>query len=118
MIQELRLGNFILVQETAKRWKVMEVDFDLFARVYADGVQAEGIELTSTLLQKCGFVENEGGYHIILDNDTLSKLDWDGPTGLYIVEDGHEFDVSKNQYLHQLQNLYFALTGKELEVNL
>lgn len=29
----------------------------------------------------------------------------------------HNFDFEKEMYLHQLQNLYFALTGQELEFN-
>lgn len=29
-----------------------------------------------------------------------------------------QYSVCKVEYLHQLQNLYFALTGEELEINL
>ncbi|MFL5741109.1 MAG: hypothetical protein ACJ75B_12880 [Flavisolibacter sp.] len=38
----------------------------------------------------------------------------------YLVEaaQGYSYDFTSIQYLHQLQNLYFALTGEELEVEM
>lgn len=72
------------------------------------------IELTEEILLKCGFVKDE------FDN-------WENETrlGLYKPEefDGYlsiwgDSTVGECNYLHQLQNLYFALTGQELEINL
>lgn len=72
------------------------------------------IELTEEILLNCGFVKDE------FDN-------WENETrlGLYKPEefDGYlsvwgESTVGECNYLHQLQNLYFALTGQELEINL
>lgn len=73
----------------------------------------EPIPLTEEWLVKCGFIEH---------HDCYVK---DFIVGLYIiyskkrkefVYDINGMDVDCNiQYLHQLQNLYFALTGEELK---
>jgi len=74
------------------------------------------IPLTPEILEKCGF---EKGY------DVYSK---DSFEIAYIIngfdEVGYVLIINKEaesvifHYLHQLQNLYFALTGQELDTNL
>lgn len=65
---------------------------------------------------------------IELSPDILDKIDWNGYVKLNIGsyfkidEVGHLFYRSDYtginiDYLHQLQNLYFALTGKEITYN-
>lgn len=101
---ELRLGNFVL--EESKRVQLSEDDLEVLfaARNYAD---YEPIPLTPEILEKCGFEKGEKGFWF---------------TG------GIEYNLEKNllegfgycliEYLHQLQNLYFALTGEELQITL
>jgi len=65
------------------------------------------IKLTKEILIKCGF--NNNGYFYQMNGLTL-KTTYDGfvlLSGQYSV--GNEF-----YYLHELQNLYFALTKDEL----
>jgi hypothetical protein len=74
----------------------------------------EPIPLTPEILEKCGF-EN-GERQINAHNDTIQVCGetvrlWAGSA------EGHGVHVLC-QSLHQLQNLFFALTGEELEVNL
>jgi hypothetical protein len=86
----------------------------------------EPIPLTPGILEKSGFKKRDQGvcdYYFIgtnpITHDWLFDLVWlKKPIG------GHEdapfykngFHMIKN--VHQLQNLYFALTGEELEVKL
>ncbi|EHQ41576.1 hypothetical protein [Myroides odoratus] len=72
------------------------------------------IELTEERLLQCGFKHTGNGFyellgtHIGLCNigDVFFNVGFKGIT------------IGNIKYLHQLQNLYFALTGKELEINL
>lgn len=66
-----------------------------------------GIPLTSEILEKCGF-------------KPFAK-DW-VKSGIIIHTRKRGFVINKRipiiKSIHQLQNLYFALTGEELTVNL
>lgn len=105
MIQanELRVGNWYL-DELGKAWQVEGMDFTTC--VFSD---CAPIPLTSEIFGKCGFENNElkitgnvGNVFLRLNNNTVSL--W--------VEGYYKFGNATS--LHQLQNLYFALTGTEL----
>jgi hypothetical protein len=87
------------------------------------------IPLTEELLLKCGF-EWDGSWlqlelpyarwHIAFWGGVIDKMSirqykppYDNPN---VVEIG--FASNYTEYLHQLQNLYFALTGQELNIEL
>jgi len=72
---------------------------------------------------KCGFEKED------LGDDTpyewfTNKIDedihiWDfNQTGEWIIDIGNSYERKDIYYLHQLQNLYFDLTGEELNINL
>jgi len=97
--------------ECAQRWIGVEYKFDkLF-----------GIPLTPEILEKCGF-ENDGTYFFIqpnLENIHYRLIEF--PKGTWVMSKGfinynHELRCIK--YLHQLQNLIYALTGEELNIQL
>lgn len=72
---------------------------------------ANGIPLTQEILEKCGFELFPWGW--------VKKSTKD--FGIRLQVKSFSYEVSGNnpvplQYLHQLQNLYFALTGEELEI--
>lgn len=101
---ELRIGNWIN-HDTLGVTKVAGItkDADFFA---------EPIPLTEEILQKCGFT---GGYTLSINHGEF----WYDKNILSVsygsqVEEGREVPVKS---LHQLQNLYFALTGEELNVS-
>lgn len=74
------------------------------------------IPLTPEILEKCGFYKSHlGGYW-----KSGQRLDINAESISYcLYENFNEVLRSKKlQYLHQLQNLYFALTGSELIVSL
>lgn len=74
--------------------------------------ELEPIPLTPTILEECGKVEGRC-FFIQDDFSRVEFLMWsDVIDGKYYFECGtYRIEV---RYLHQLQNLYHSLTGKEL----
>lgn len=119
---ELRIGNWIQSRGLTREfhaWQVTSEDIPLIEdNAYMED-QYRGIPLTEEWLNKFGFWRREG-----------SNV-WQNATGNYrycVHQTGmlHAFDVRSSdngsyfintpKYVHQLQNLYFALTGEELTV--
>ena len=99
---ELRIGNFIAGLSIEK----VEWLGDQVVNLYRIGCYSP-IELTEEWLIKFGFVKHSGGY---LSSDSAIELTFD-----FLVWKPN-IKRLKILYVHQLQNLYFAITGKELEV--
>lgn len=115
--EDFRIGNIISLAGKPIRISFSTLEklcfpelskYQIFKGVY------QPIKLTEDILLKCGFIKDE------FDN-------WENETrlGLYKPDDFDGYlsiwgdsTVGECYYLHQLQNLYFALTGKELEVRL
>jgi len=123
MIQanELRLGNWLKRNSQPNGFLV---DVQTIVRLVHSGVRDEHpIPLTPEILEKCGF-ENDNVFKkmfkylnkSIYDTDKLTFRKEEG----FICFDGIKYRTLLKHviYLHQLQNLYFALTGEELTVNL
>lgn len=117
---ELRLGNYIL-NEKGTPSEIREISY--YGRLFVDDnlwaqdvYNCEPIPLTKETLLKCGFGEvgfyenvvHKGDFrvHIAGEADCLAKYEANGNC--------LEIEVKA---LHQLQNLYFALTGEELKIN-
>ena len=114
-VNELRIGNLALL-----RGIECNVDIQLLSRVK----ELQPIPLTPEVLEKCGFDR--------LNKETMAVPSiWHSTytrvlvkTNFDLQERGSEWywiegnTIVELKYLHQLQNLYFALTGKELEVTL
>lgn len=96
--------------ELACHYITPEYDFD----------ELHGVELTEDILSKCGFIKN----HNYGTDD-----DWYWSNGIIDLTDNLRLSLSdrcydsisvnsskKFKYLHELQNIQFALTGKELEL--
>jgi hypothetical protein len=94
---------------------------------YFENVRCSPIPLTEEILLKCGFehetmyivknlyLKDYGDFYFVLDENN----------GYYHVKlSNHGFEHEKQvglgiiKHLHQLQNLYFALTNQELEIKL
>ena len=124
--KELRIGNLFTDKVSSKEITVLEllrngnIVFDFECDVEW---QAEPIPLTEEWLLRLGFEENEGCEHNYYKNGGLCFS--------IVLKGFNEFPfnhiaVSKYRmhnylfvesvlYVHQLQNLYFSLTGLELE---
>jgi hypothetical protein len=86
------------------------------------------IPLTPEILEKCGFVmlHHLGKIQPTFQIDSSFELHWaNGILYLTFSQDNYDENIDLSefiieralphiQYLHQLQNLYFALTGEEL----
>ena len=123
MIQsnELRLGN--LVYDSNKRERYVSAigvgntiwfddKADYSPKYYSDHKNIHPIPLTTEWLEKFGFDKRFDSYW----KSAYSNGDcWD-----FIIQNETEgvfvFKFTKIQYIHELQNLFWILTGKELEV--
>lgn len=131
---ELRIGNYLYGKDK-EPFKVDGNDLKVWD-FWKDEVDGVPIPLTEEILLKIKYIkfkvlleddfkENTGG----LEQSIVKEYLLPNEVSLeYFVNIG-DFDVlykglfidyyDKNEiYLHQLQNLYFVLTGKELEINL
>lgn len=109
-VNELRIGNFIL--NSNSKIEIVETLRDGLINSYDIGDEetcGEGcynpIPLTEEWLVKFGFTGWDLGYYtLLMDSGAFAILTEDGMT-----------IISRNiKHVHQLQNLYFALTGEEL----
>lgn len=145
---ELRIGNYIIPEdETINAFRVDEISYNegLYSvEMYIDfptkdqhmSLQlnnAKDIPLTEKILLKCGFKES-AGYDPIKEvnfkgGEVYNLFEEESTTYLYIIKEMRAFYIAEeydsNIYkrrelkgLHDLQNLYFSLTGKELNIKL
>ena len=121
---ELRIGNLFQEQNSKEIIMVTELSqFKIgFSGSFKGNWQAEPIPLTEEWLLKFGFLDTTGVdyiYHVDLDfkliiipaSDFYPQIDKADDSGWKSVS------LNKIKYVHQLQNLYFALTGEELKLN-
>ena len=108
---ELRFGNVVLAPTLTFNGVTMMPTILSYFNEY-DATLAQPIPLTHEILENCGFKWNN------------HKMEF---SGFKVYPSGDEFHLYVNQLekyydsnitsLHQLQNLYFALTGTELGVS-
>ena len=128
---ELRLGNYIL-HKAAVRILPVKCTFQHF-ELLSKGLAKDifPIALKPDILQKCGFIENKK-YHLLPDarefiltlpvmgnnkNEVYAYINSNKES--YARATINDLVISNNFYhLHQLQNLYYTLVGKELEIML
>jgi hypothetical protein len=123
---ELRIGNLVTIYKSvwdAKneistlQWVESLVTLNLLNNIELDLFEVEPIPLTKEWLVRFGFQYRLDGicfnWHIganPITHDWLFHLKWLGGNEYPFYMNGyHEIE-----YVHQLQNLYFALTGQEL----
>jgi hypothetical protein len=114
---ELRIGNWVLDNGFPNK-----ASANLITELWeAERVWCQPIPITPEILVDAGFylVNHIHGYsfHAM---DRKSKKDKDKPS-IDIYDNKTLFCshwVNHCQYVHQLQNLYFALTGEELNIQL
>ena len=115
--KELRVGNYVMCRNFPVFGHNIPVDWSV-AQVSAEGIaiadKFEPIPITDEWLLKFGFINTETGWKIIYRKqfefsviliNKFASVGIAGPFGLFQV---------KLKYVHQLQNLYFALFGEEL----
>ena len=129
-IQELRIGNwFIGYNGKPFQWSLEH--FELLTleknRPDIDEIIKSPIQLTEEILLKCGFSDKDykQGYTGIdyergamTFDFVLNKPGVMGNWNKCYTFSLPDYRFVNIDYLHQLQNLYFDLTGEELEVEL
>jgi len=103
--KELRIGNYILLEKKhVIKCDLIDIELSLIDR--------EPIPLTEEILLKCGFEKNN-----IHKDPRMYEYCIDYMPYIRTIDNSKTFEISfyttRIEYLHQLQNLYFALTGKE-----
>lgn len=130
-VKQLRIGNYVKICFTEKQgWEWVRV-----TNIHADGTidtdtnhktryYYEPIKLTDAILLSSGFKHDRiYRYRFELGTFVLARTmkDWSGPPTKanecfsLALDYGNQLST-QTEYLHQLQNLYYALTGEELDV--
>lgn len=123
-LRELRLNNWVYSLEIDDFVQIASIDSEFVSLkdhvtwnyVYADMI--DPIPLTEEILLKCGFETSQWDCHSTFRKDICSD-------GCIVISLEHKYveigDLTLDieiKYLHQLQNLYFAISGKELKIEL
>jgi len=132
---ELRIGNWIIEYgiDYVMDNKIIDRDDKQFIIVDChvikelqyeteNSVLYAPIPLTPEILEKCGFEKVDDGispfYKLIISKTEVISIEDDWSLGLNAKNEkstqGYATNANICQYLHQLQNLYYALTGQEL----
>ena len=120
--EELRIGNSIIINGDVVNnigWGVIKDVSDKnigFKDCYLDILKHEPIPLTEEWLESFGFINQD---------DKMYELSYDQfDFECYYSYSGGTWNSRLNEvdlvikYVHQLQNLYFTLTGEELKIKL
>lgn len=121
--EEIRKGNFVLHKGNPKEVFYAThtgvsflIGYDWKDNALTQNYLYRGIDpipLTGEILEKCGF-DKSGMYYV-----KSQVYIWDT---CVTNESGFEYKYNYTampiNYIHQLQNLYFSLTGQELTINL
>lgn len=125
---ELRIGNWYNFKNPLNG-TLTHTRFSIWADALDFEAYAEPIPLSAEILEKARFKDNV----LLLGEKGVCSLDWHlisctykGETTVNLAYDyddcAYESHNSEHRteikYLHQLQNLYFALTGEELPIEL
>jgi hypothetical protein len=142
---DLRIGNWVSIKNNYRDsfQNIQILNGDHLSHILNEHPEhvinyTEPIPLTKEILEKCGFEkDNEQKFNGIIESYSLDidvkgsnkntiHFNLPGNTriknkelynfGNYTVND--HWGSNNFKYLHQLQNLYYALTGEELNVNL
>ena len=111
---ELRIGNYLQLEGISKPIRVSIID----TTQTSTKTKYKPIPLTEEWFLKFGFRRHwEDFYNDVIYikkvTDDYTEFEW----GVYPNELGSGIQIKnsiKLKYVHQLQNLYFALTGEEL----
>ena len=123
-IQELRIGNMLFVEgtfikvgkieENSISWNIAKdtAKFKIWNPFLPiSDKRINPIPLTEEILLEFGFFKKLGNYELENFRFHISQpMNFDG----FVFCEGYSVITDKIQFVHQLQNLYFDLTGDEL----
>ena len=117
--QELRIGNYV-----EYNGEIIKLDGSLLCCYIQNELEfpLNPIPLTEEILLKFGFNEVEGERWCDMHEEfeecnyyylSMFKIYYNPETDIFEDDSLYHFNVNL-KYVHQLQNIYFALTGEEL----
>lgn len=130
---ELRIGNLVYITDNLTNLIFKEITpINIHNLMHLTGwdkspvdIEFEPIPLTEEFFLKFGFENiDKGGNDFITYTDSehnyYLQIDVRRKDGKYLIldnsfDDLRAFSMVDIEYVHQLQNLYFALTGEELK---
>lgn len=126
-VNEIRIGNYVKHprNDFAMVESIQKSAQGLYALTFKDEAAGywiehdgesicEGIELTSELLLNFGAFKETTNIFIV----SRFKLIWkDKYKYWYVIDRNEETYYTKLEFLHEFQNLYFALTGEEFKLS-
>ena len=122
-VNEVRIGNNVSISPMYHKDDVRLIDFKMINAIRI-GYETFGIPLSNEVLEKLGFEKDDTGVDMF-DQDYCEWYQKEFPIiGVLCQSSSKEYlfdentDTLRIKYLHELQNLVFALTGEELEVTL
>lgn len=116
-IEELRIGNYLFNkgQPICTVDGIYRRDHISVKESYLESIHIENFEpikLTTEILEKCGFEKIDVDYFKLKTENYYCHIDEQG-FGFALEHDN--FYIC--EYVHELQNLYFALMEKEITIN-
>ena len=121
--KELRIGNWL--EYLGKYVQANTSIIHAVSRIVHPSEMYNPIPLSSEILEKCGFKDN--GVRIVGSNEVIewmlgdydAKIERDctGKSLEYVLHSDEWGNIEKSievKYVHQLQNIHFALTNEEL----
>lgn len=130
-IGDLRIGNWVYDSEKKVNVQIDGLQFSgrivVEDKEYDDhkrAIDPYSIPLTHEILEKVGFVTADYELDVIVwdykDTFLISQngIPVEDQPIVFEWDNGDRDVTTELKYLHQLQNLYFALTGEELKIEL
>lgn len=128
--KQIRIGNYLLgkvedeLDERKIYWEIYQIkDSDDFAGIREEWDKP--IELTEEILLKIKGVKQGGltfriGKYILwfYDGEYYSFMLYDEKDDLPNDKKVYSIELTRVKYLHHLQNVFYSLENKELEINL
>lgn len=120
---EIRIGNWVANIHTGNPYQLtINKMIGLLPHFRENILYVKPIQITEDVLLKCGFTKHEAThanyFNVWIDEKETTYLSIYSNENYWIgCEDTNEIvGLGKIKHLHQLQNLYFTLTGKELQI--
>lgn len=121
--KELRLGNLFIEENSKKIIEVIGLEKTrvIFSGMFLDKWQAIPIALTEEWLLNLGFLADWSKIYTMKIEENTFELRFDKTSKSISLDvsvnyEDTSLEFKHIKYVHQLQNLYFALTGSELLV--
>jgi hypothetical protein len=119
--EELMIGNWVYTHLHLPFEQRSAVDATMMVDIAGGFIEAKPIPLTEEWLEKFGFEKTSGiSYSSGEEKRTniwrKDKFTYNGWNGWWVMK--RKFSGKNLQHVHQLQNLYYALTGEQLTIKL